>query len=212
VTSFAIGACLRKLIGSRKRQHASAASRGHSPIPLTILSAAIAAMLLLHSGTAAAKIKAEFPANLVMVGVPIAGYFIAGHKDDDEGQKQLLRSVAAGILDHALISGAVNYTSWGKRPNGGAHAFPSGHVTLVTSGAAFLQDRYGWQYGLPAYALVGYVADVRVRTGHHRWRDAVGGVVLGWGTSKFFVTPQNASYLAPVIGPQFIGFRWGRSF
>src|SRR5258706_253207 len=62
-----------------------------------------------------------------------------------------------------------------------------GHVALVTSGAAFLQDRYGWRYGLPAYALAGYVADVRVRTGHHRWRDVVGGVAVGWGVSKFFV-------------------------
>jgi len=169
-------------------------------------------MLCLHSGTAAAAVKPEFPANVVMVGVPIAAYFIAGSKDDDEGQRQLLRSVAAGILVHAFIATAVNYTSCGERPNGGRHAFPSGHVALVTSGAAFLQDRYGWQYGLPAYALAGYVADVRVRTGHHRWRDAVGGLVVGWGTSKFFVTPLNATHIAPVIGPQFIGFRWERSF
>ena len=61
-------------------------------------------------------------------------------------------------------------------------------------------------------ALVGYVADVRVRTGHHRWRDALGGVAVGWGVSKFFVTPLNATYIAPVIGPHFIGFRWERSF
>ena len=198
-------------IENHKQQRASAMSRGHLHIPLTILSAA-AAMLLLHSGTAAAKIKPEFPGNVVMVGVPIAGYFIAQCKGDDEGQGQLLRSVAAGIVAHAIVAAAVNYTSWGERPNGGRHAFPSGHVALVTSGAAFLQDRYGWRYGLPAYALVGYVADVRVRTGHHRWRDVVGGVAVGWGVSKFFVTPQNATYIAPVIGPRFIGFRWERSF
>src|SRR5437899_11609690 len=149
-----------------------------------ILSAAIAGMLCLHSATAVAAVKPEFPANVVMVGVPIAGYFIAQYKDDDEGQRQLLRSVAAGIVAHALLSAAVNYTSWGERPNGGEHAFPSGHVTLVTSGAAFLQDRYGWQYGLPAYVGVLYVANVRVQTGHQRWRDDVGGVALGWGVVK----------------------------
>jgi membrane-associated phospholipid phosphatase len=188
-------------------------SRGYRPVPPIVLSAAIAITLLsLCSGTAAAAVKPEFPANVVMVGVPIAAYFIAEHKDDDEGQRQLLRSVAAGVVAHALISAAFNYTSWGERPNGSGHAFPSGHVTLVTSGAAFLQDRYGWQYGLPAYAAVLYVADVRVETGHHRWRDVIGGVALGWGVSKFFVTPQNATYIAPVIGPHFIGFRWARSF
>jgi membrane-associated phospholipid phosphatase len=187
-------------------------SRGYSPVPPAILSAAIAITLCLHSGTSAAAVKPEFPANVVMVGLPIAGYFIAQHKDDDEGQRQLLRSVTAGVVAHALLSVAFNYTNWGERPHGGAHAFPSGHVTLATSGAAFLQDRYGWQYGLPAYAAVLYVADVRVQTEHHRWRDVIGGIALGWGVSKFFVTPQNATYIAPVIGPHFIGFRWERSF
>ena len=187
-------------------------SRGNLPIPPIVVSAAIAIMLGLHSGTAAAAVKPEFPANVVMVGVPIAAYFIAGSKDDDEGQGQLLRSVAAGVVAHALLSVAFNYTSWGERPNGSGHAFPSGHVTLVTSGAAFLQDRYGWRYGLPAYAAVLYVADVRVETGHHSWRDVIGAVALGWGVSKFFVTPQNATHIAPVIGPHFLGFRWERSF
>jgi len=36
-----------------------------------ILSAAIAAILFAHSGTAAAAVKPEFPTNIVMVGVPI---------------------------------------------------------------------------------------------------------------------------------------------
>lgn len=179
-------------------------------IPLTT---ALAALLCLHCGTASALVyKSETPGDIVMVGVPVTAYFIAMGKDDHEGERQLLRDVGAGVVAHALASVAFNYTSWGERPGGGRHAFPSGHVTLVTSGAAFLQDRYGWHYGLPAYVLVGYVADVRVRTGHHRWRDVIGGAVLGTVVSKFFVTPQEATHIAPVIGPDFIGFRWERSF
>ena len=85
-------------------------------------------------------------------------------------------------------------------------------ASLVVSGAAFLQDRYGWKYGLPAYALSGYVAWLRVDTGHHRWRDVIGGAALAYGVSKLFVTPQNATHIAPVIGPEFIGLRWGRSY
>jgi hypothetical protein len=27
-----------------------------------------------------------------------------------------------------------------------------------------------------------------------------------------FVTPEKATHLAPIIGPDFIGLRWGRSF
>jgi membrane-associated phospholipid phosphatase len=171
----------------------------------------IGSAFALQANTASA-LKRELPGDIVMIMVPVAGLMIAHHKDDAEGSKQLLRSVAAGVVAHAIAAYAFNQTSWGKRPNGGQYAFPSGHVTLVVSGAAFLQDRYGWKYGLPAYALSGYVAWLRVDTGHHRWRDVIGGAALGYGVSKLFVTPQNATHIAPVIGPEFIGLRWGRSY
>lgn len=176
-----------------------------------ILTAVIGIAFCLHYSTADA-VKRELPGDVIMILVPVAGYAIAKFKDDEEGEKQLLRSVAAGVVAHSIVSFAFNYTSWGKRPDGGSHAFPSGHVAFVTSGAAFLQDRYGWKYGVPAYLLSGYVAWVRVDTGHHRWRDAIGGGALAFGASKLFVTPQHATHIAPVIGPDFIGLRWERSF
>jgi len=77
---------------------------------------------------------------------------------------------------------------------------------------ACLQDRYGWKYGLPAHALVAYVSYVRVDTDHHRWRDVAAGAAVSYGISKLFVTPENATHLAPVIGPDFLGMRWERSF
>jgi membrane-associated phospholipid phosphatase len=179
----------------------------------SLIVAAATAFMCLHSAAAAALVwKPESSGDLVMVGVPLTAWAIAYSKDDAEGEKQLLRDVAAGTVAHAILSFGFNYTSWGERPGGGSHAFPSGHVTLVTSGAAFLQDRYGWHYGVPAYGLVGYVAYVRVHTEHHRWRDVIAGALLGTAVSKFFVTPFEATHIAPVIGPEFIGFRWERSF
>ena len=177
----------------------------------SVFLAVFTALVCLHGSTAAAA-KPELPSDIVMVLVPLAGYTIAHFKDDGEGEKQLLRSVAAGVVAHAITAAAFNYTSWGKRPNGRQYGFPSGHVALVTSGAAFLQDRYGWHYGVPAYLLAGYVAWQRVDTGHHYWRDVIGGGALAFGVSKLFVTPQNATHIAPVVGPDFIGLRWERSF
>ena len=107
---------------------------------------------------------------------------------------------------------AFNETSWGERPNGSPYGFPSGHIGFATSSAAYLQDRYGWEYGLPAYAVVGYIAHVRVDTGHHRWRDVFAAVGVSMGVSKLFVTPEKATYIAPIIGPDFLGLRWERSF
>lgn len=175
------------------------------------LPAALAILLCLHSATAAA-ITRELPADIATGLLPLAAYSIAYFKDDDEGENQFLRSTAVSLVVNTTLRLAFNQTHYGERPNGSPYGFPSGHTAFVTSSAAFLQDRYGWKYGLPAYAIVGYVAWVRVDTGHHRWRDVVAGGVLSYGISKLFVTPRNATHIAPVIGPDFLGMRWERSF
>lgn len=175
------------------------------------LPAAMLALLGLYSGTAAA-VPEELPADIVTGLLPLASYAIAVFKDDDEGEKQFLRSTAVSLVVNTTLRLAFNGTSWGERPNGSPYGFPSGHTAFVTSSAAFLQDRYGWKYGLPAYALVGYVSYVRVDTDHHRWRDVAAGFAVSYGISKLFVTPQNATHIAPIIGPDFLGLRWQRSF
>jgi membrane-associated phospholipid phosphatase len=168
------------------------------------------AVLCLQSGPAAAS--EELPADIVTGLLPLATYAISYFKDDSEGSGQFLRSTAASLVVNTTLRVAFNETSWGERPNGSPYGFPSGHAAFVTSSAAFLQDRYGWKYGLPAYALVGYVSYVRVDTGHHRWRDVAAGAVVSFGISKLFVTPQHATHIAPLVGPDFLGLRWERSF
>lgn len=175
------------------------------------LPAALLATCCLYSGSAAA-ISEELPADIVTGLLPVASYAIAYFKDDDLGKGQLLRSNVASLVLTTVLRGAFNETDWGERPNGDPYGFPSGHVAFSSASAAFLQDRYGWQYGLPAYALVGYVAYVRVNGHNHHWRDAVAGAALSFGVSKLFVTPEHATHLAPLIGPDFFGMRWQRSF
>jgi membrane-associated phospholipid phosphatase len=57
-----------------------------------------------------------------------------------------------------------------------------------------------------------YVAYARVDEGIHRWGDVVAAGALAYGVALLTVTPEKASYLAPVIGPGFLGLRWQRSF
>lgn len=175
------------------------------------LLAALAAAASLNCGAALA-VADELPADIVTGLLPLTAYGIAHFKDDDEGQRQFLRSTAVSLLVNTSLRVAFNQTSWGERPNGSPYGFPSGHTGFVTSSAAFLQDRYGWRYGLPAYAVVGYVGWSRVDTEHHRWRDIIAGAAVSIGISKLFVTPDHAAYVAPVIGPDFLGMRWERSF
>jgi len=150
--------------------------------------------------------------HVVMSAIPVAAFGLAYFKDDVEGEKQWLRNLLANQLLTSAARLGFNETSWGKRPNGDGYGFPSGHVAFAAAGASFLQERYGWQYGVPAWLLTGYVAWVRVDNGDHHWRDVVASSVLAYGVAKLFVTPENATHLAPVIGPDYLGLRWERSW
>lgn len=166
---------------------------------------------LLNVATAA-RATETLPSHIVMSAIPVGALALAFFTDDVEGQKQWFRNT---IANQAIISAArvgFNETEWGERPNGGGYGFPSGHVGFAASGASFLQERYGWKYGIPAWMLVGYVSWERVDNDKHHWRDVLASAVVGYGVGKLFVTPENPTHLAPVIGPEFLGLRWERSW
>jgi len=150
--------------------------------------------------------------HVVMAALPVTALAIAFFKDDTEGEKQWLRNTLANQLVTSLARLGFNYTSLGERPTGNGYGFPSGHVAFAGSGAAFLSERYGWKYGVPAWLATGYVAWARVDNRDHHWQDVVVASALSWGIGKLFVTPEEATHLAPVIGPEFVGLRWQRSW
>lgn len=180
-----------------------------------LLPVAVATLLALHAMPAVAGgdySTEELSADLITVALPVTTYWLAHHKDDGAGEGQFLRSNAVSLLLNSTLRLGFNQTSWGERPNGSPYGFPSGHAAFATSQAAFLQDRFGWKYGVPAYVLVGYVSYVRVDTDHHRWRDIAAGVALSASVSRLFVTPRDAVHIAPIVGPEWLGLRLERSF
>jgi membrane-associated phospholipid phosphatase len=162
--------------------------------------------------TTAARGADAISGHIIMAALPVGAFGLAYFKDDVEGEKQWLRNVLANQFLTSAARIGFNETSWGERPTGHGYGFPSGHVAFAASGASFLQERYGWQYGIPAWLLTGYVAWVRVDNGDHHWRDVVASSVLAYGVGRLFVTPETATHLAPVIGPDFLGLRWERSW
>lgn len=154
----------------------------------------------------------EMATDILTAAVPLTGLAVAYLTGDTEGQKQWLRNTLVNQgLTSALRLG-FNETSLGERPNGKEYGFPSGHVAFVMSGATFLGERYGWKWGVPAYLAAAYVAYERVDSDHHYWRDVIASGALAYGVALLTVTPEKASYLAPIIGPGVIGLRWQRSF
>ncbi len=74
------------------------------------------------------------------------------------------------------------------RPPGNM-SFPSGHTAAAFGGAAFLQMRYGWGFGIPCYLFAGYVGFSRVYGQRHWFMDVLGGAAIAVSANVLFTTP-----------------------
>ena len=106
---------------------------------------------------------------------------------DTKGLAQWGLSTLTTLSANYLLEAAITK----NRPDGtGRHAFPSTHSALAADGATFLMRRYGWQWGVPAYAVTAYVAWGRVRSHRHDWADVLAGTALGIGSAWIFTRPM----------------------
>lgn len=83
-------------------------------------------------------------------------------------------------------------------------SFPSEQSALAFSSAAFMWDRYGWEYGLPAYAAASFVGFARVDTRHHHWWDVVTSAEIAWLYSRLITTryqPPSNFYTGAYVTP-----------
>lgn len=144
--------------------------------------------------------------DVIAIALPaatLAGVLIT---KDWEGLKQ-------GALTAAVTASAsviLKYTIKEERPDkSNFHSFPSGHTAVSFATAAFLQRRYGWKFGAPAYALSAYVAWGRVFSKKHHWWDVVGGAAIGAGSAYIFTRPfakKHNLQVSPVGDKEMIGF------
>ena len=69
-------------------------------------------------------------------------------------------------------------------------------------GAAFLQRRYGWKFGAPAYAVSAYVGWGRIYAKKHDIWDVLAGAALGAGSAYIYTRPfarKHELTLAPAV-------------
>ena len=96
-------------------------------------------------------------------------------------------------------------TSWVVRS-----AFPSSHTSVSFQGASFIQRRYGWKFGLPAYLLSAYVGWGRTYAKKHDWWDIIGGAAIGTASSYIFTRPfarkHNITFSPVILSGQHPGF------
>jgi membrane-associated phospholipid phosphatase len=80
---------------------------------------------------------------------------------------------------NAVLTTSLKVASSRARPNGGRHAFPSGHTSAVFASAAVLHGHYGWKAAVPAYAFSGFIGWTRVRDRSHWLSDIIFGGTIG---------------------------------
>jgi membrane-associated phospholipid phosphatase len=158
---------------------------------------AAAIMTVLGANSAAASTSENLGTD-VAIALPLIAGGISVYKDDWTGTGQL-------ILDTGLTVG----TAYGlkniireQRPDkSDFQSMPSDTSALAFAPAQYLWDRYGWQYGLPAYAAATFVGWSRVDADKHHWYDVAASWGLAFSFSKLVTTRYHARGLSYGVVP-----------
>jgi membrane-associated phospholipid phosphatase len=160
------------------------------PIPVSkagiILS--IGAACFVASPVAAENDGIETAGNVLKIALPLAGGGLALYHHDLDGVLQIGLSWAGAYAASYLIKQVVKE----ERPDhSGWDSFPSDSTSTAFAAASSIQVRYGWNYGLPAYAVAAFVGYSRVEADKHHWGDVAAGAVLGWGIGQLLTDPYR---------------------
>lgn len=149
-----------------------------------------------------AKGSTEQAGDVLQIVIPAIAFGTTFVLDDSEGRMQFYKSAATTIG----VTQGLKYSIDKKRPNGlGNQSFPSGHASSAFQGAAFIHQRYGWEYGIPAYVAATFVGYSRVQAKKHYTIDVVAGAAIGIASNMYFTQPYKGFKITPVAGQGFYG-------
>lgn len=129
----------------------------------------------------------------VAIAMPvIAGGVALAHNEDWTGVAEL----GVDTLASVGTAYALNHITHEWRPDhSDDHSLPSDTAALAFAPAAFLWDRYGWKYGLPAYAAAAFVGYTRVDARKHHWYDVAASAGIAWTYSQLFTTEYHSRHI-----------------
>lgn len=158
--------------------------------------------LLVSSGVQAQSRSAVETSTDILMFLPGAvGAGVSFAKGDYKGLLQLAETGTVAVAAAYTLKYAVHK----RRPDGSDnHSFPSNHAGCAFAGAAFLQRRYGWEWGAPAYAVAAYVGWGRVYSKKHDAWDVIAGSAIGVCSAWLFTRPYAEKHnmaLAPFATP-----------
>jgi membrane-associated phospholipid phosphatase len=138
----------------------------------------------------------EDTGDVLQLALPLTAGVMTLINKDYKGTKKLAFSYGTTM---ALTYSLKHFTKK-ERPEGRKlyDSFPSGHTSSAFSGASFIQRRYGWNYGIPAYLLASIVAVSRTEgpDGYHDFWDVFAGAAIGIGSTYIFTKPPKKEQMS----------------
>ena len=158
----------------------------HRFLPLALLLAASPAAANEEDwATASDIVRASLVA--AALGVPLV-------QGDEDGAGQAVLSVGAAYA----VTFGLKEAFPSLRPDGSdRQSFPSSHTSTSFAAAASLQQRHGWDVGIPAHIAAAFVGLARVEARKHRWRDVLVGAAIG-EASGLLLTSQPDQQVAVI--------------
>jgi membrane-associated phospholipid phosphatase len=151
--------------------------------------AVLLALLLLAATRPALASGIESAGTGVAIALPLVAGGISLYKDDRTGLAQLTVDTVATVGTAYALKQFVRE----QRPDkSDFQSFPSDTAALAFAPAQYLWDRYGWQYGLPAYAAASFVGYSRIDAKKHHWYDVAASAGFAFTFSKIFTTRYRA--------------------
>ncbi len=153
----------------------------------------------------------ENAGDIIQIALPISAATGSILYGDYEGLKQFAYSFSSTLA----TTYALKYSISRERPDGADdHSFPSGHTSASFSAASYIQMRYNWYLGAPAYLLASFVGYSRVRADRHYQSDVYAGAAIATAFSYLFTTKfskKNFS-ITPTVSYETWGLRIAYKF
>lgn len=131
--------------------------------------------------------------NIGMATATVTGILIT---HDWQGLKDGALSAVSAVGVSYILKSSIRK----ERPDhSDFHSFPSNHSAVAFTNAGFLMRRYGWKFGVPAYALACYTAWGRTYAKRHDWWDVAAGAVIGTAAAYIFTKPYMRKHNIAIV-------------
>ncbi len=160
--------------------------------------------LFLSTGVCSAGDGIKTAGDIGQLLLPATAYTLTFTRHDRAGRKMFYKSYFSSMA----LSYALKYSIDDNRPNGSTNenSFISAHTASAFGGAAFIQRRYGWKLGVPAYAAASFVGWSRIHAKAHNTDDVIRGAAIGVAGAYLFTRPIGKDWvMSPIIGSDVVG-------